>query len=310
VAHQIIGFADRYFLKFLHGLSSVGVYSIGATFGLALKLFLSAFEAAWTPFFLRLMHESNARQIFSTVSTYVVAALVLLTAGLCALAPDVVHLLTTSDYREAARVTPWVALGVMCQGFYLVGSIGLIITKRTKFYPVATGLAAVASVLANLLLIPKFGIVGAAWANLVAYATLAIVTSVFSWRVYPIPYEWGRLLKVLCAGAISYVVATTIVPGALPPIAGILVRGITTTGVYAIVLYLSGCFHAGELEAFRDWRNLALQRGPVAVADPVPTEVEMAGDIVATAPELGGEPIQPPPDPGKPLSRRSPNRNR
>ena len=86
VAHQVIGLADRYFLNAFGTLHDVGLYSIGASFGLALKLFVGAFEAAWTPFFLGVMREPNPQRVYATVSTYVVAVLVLLTAGLCAVA--------------------------------------------------------------------------------------------------------------------------------------------------------------------------------------------------------------------------------
>jgi O-antigen/teichoic acid export membrane protein len=300
VAHQIIGFADRYFLKFYRGLSDVGLYSIGATFGLALKLFLSAFETAWTPFFLGVMHDPDARRIYSTTSTYIVAALVLLVAGLCALAPDVVRLFTTPEYHEAARVTPWIALGVMCQGLYLVGSIGLVITKRTAFYPLATGLAAGASLLANMTLVPRFGIVGAAWANLVAYATLAIATSTFSWRVYPIPYEWSRLLRVAVAGAFGYSTAVWAVPEAVAPVAGLLLRGLATVSVYLGVLYVTGFFHAGELKALWSLRARTSQRSAIRVADPGSTDVEMAGEIISTASEPPADPFPDDPAPGAP----------
>ena len=81
------------------------------------------------------------------------------------MAPDLVRLTTTTDFHAAAAVTPWIALGVMFQGIYLVGSIGLVITKRTTLYPIATGTAAVVSLVGYALLIPRFGLLGAAWAN-------------------------------------------------------------------------------------------------------------------------------------------------
>ena len=58
---------------------------------MSLKLFLSAFEFAWTPFFLGVMREPDAKRIYRVVSTYIVAALVLLGLGLCATAPDLVR---------------------------------------------------------------------------------------------------------------------------------------------------------------------------------------------------------------------------
>ena len=53
---------------------------------------------------------------------------------------------------------PWIAVGVVLQGVYLLTSIGLNITKRTEFYPMATGLAAATSVGANLALVPRYGV--------------------------------------------------------------------------------------------------------------------------------------------------------
>ncbi len=81
IASQAIGLADRYFLNAYGSLRDVGLYSIGASFGLAPKLFLSAFESAWTPFFLGVMREPDAKRIYSTVSTYALAVPVVAGGG-------------------------------------------------------------------------------------------------------------------------------------------------------------------------------------------------------------------------------------
>lgn len=286
IAQQVIGVADRYFLKAFGSLSDVGLYSIGASFGLALKLFLSAFEAAWTPFFLGVMREPDARRIYSMVSTYIIAALILLLAGLSALAPDVVRLATTPAFHDAAIVTPWIALGVTFQGFYLVGSIGLVITKRTTMYPIATGVAAATSLLANGLLVPRFGMLGAAWANVLAYATLASVTTAFSWRVYPIQYEWSRLLRIALAGGLSYMAAASVVPLSAGSAAGLFLRGLVVVVAYVLALWLTGFFNPGELRLLREIRRRVLPPRTISEASPDVSEVEMAGEIVASAPEI------------------------
>jgi hypothetical protein len=68
--------------------SHIGIYGNGASFGLVMKLFLSAFEYAWAPFIFSTMKETDARRTFSIVTTYGVAILVLLTAGLSAVGTD------------------------------------------------------------------------------------------------------------------------------------------------------------------------------------------------------------------------------
>lgn len=284
VAHQVMSLADRYFLNLYRTLEDVGLYSIGASFGLALKLFLSALEFAWTPFYLGVMHEQNAKRIYSMVSTYVVATLMLLGMELCAVAPDLVRLFTSPAFHDAAAVTPWIAVAVMFQGINLVGAIGLVITKRTKVYPVATGIAAAVSVAANVVLIRRYGVMGAAWASAVAYATLAAVTVTFSWKAYPIRYEWSRLLRIVLAGSAGYAAAHWFVPESVPAAAGLVLRGAIAAAGYLTTLYVTGFFHPGEIRILRDIRaRLPARTRPRA--EPDRGTVEMAGDIVAAAPE-------------------------
>jgi len=284
LAHQVMSLSDRYFLNLYRTLEDVGLYGIGASFGLALKLFLSAFEFAWTPFFLGVMREPNATRIYSAVSTYIVATLVLLGMGLCAVAPDLVRLFTAPAFHEASAVTPWIALGVMFQGIYLVGSIGLVITKRTMRYPVATALAATVSVAANAVLVRRYGVMGAAWANALSYATLAVVTVTFSEQVYPIRYEWGRLLRIVAAGLVGYGLSSWLVPASMPAAAGLILRGTLAAAAYLATLYVSGFFHAGEMRVLRDIRARVMARPrPGAPIDR--SGVEMAGDVLAAAPE-------------------------
>jgi O-antigen/teichoic acid export membrane protein len=297
IANQVISVADRYFLNKFTTLADVGLYSIGATFGLGLKLFLSAFEYAWTPFFLGVMKEPDARDIYRKISTYIVAVLILLVAGLCAMAGEIVRLFTAPEFHGAAVVTPWIALGVMCQGLYLVGSIGLIITRKTSSYPIATGIAAATSVTANTLLIPRFGLMGAAYSQTIAYATLALVTIAFSQRAYPISYEWGRLARIAAAGLLAFAAGI-----ALPPyghtIVVLALRGLAVVGVYTLVLYVTGFFTPGEFRVLQDIRRRSRQKKPkVPIEALPPEEVEMAGEIVSSAPE-------PPVNPDSPAPRR------
>ena len=72
----------------------------------------------------------------------------------------------------AGQIVPWIGLGVGLQGIYLLTSIGLNITKRTAYYPVTTGLATVAALGANLVLVPRFGAIGAAWSNVISPNTI------------------------------------------------------------------------------------------------------------------------------------------
>jgi len=291
IANQAISLADRYFLNAHGTLRDVGLYSIGASFGLAPKLFLSAFESAWTPFFLGVMREKDAKHIYRVVSTYVLAVPALFVAALSAMAPDLVRLTTTRDFHAAAAVTPWISLGVMCQGIYLVGSIGIVITKRTMLYPIATGIAAAIGLIAYAVLIPEFGLIGAAWANALAYGALAVVTVTIALRLYPIRYEWSRLARIAVAAFAGYASAQWLIPETAP-LLGLLLRGSTAVAVYIACLFITGFFHAGELRRLQDLRSRVLRARAAPLPKAEPASIEMAGEILVAPAEPDADAIE------------------
>jgi O-antigen/teichoic acid export membrane protein len=293
VAQQVMAISDRYLLnRFLWtglgmperersaaALRDIGVYSIGASFALAMKLFLSAFEYAWAPFYFATMKEPGATRTFSTVTTYGLAILLLLAAGLSAIANDLVRLMTEPQFYGAARVIPWVAAGVVFQGLYLLTSIGLNITKHTEYYPVSTTVAAAVSIGANVILIPRYGMIGAAWSNLAAYGVLAATAMWFSQRFYPISYEWGRIARLVGAAVIVYALAVLAVPQSLTPAAGLLTRGCIVAAGFPLLLLVSGFFSRAERTRLR---ALAASVRPIRVVGAPSDTVELAGELVGS----------------------------
>lgn len=294
VAHQVIAVADRYLLTLFVSLREIGLYSVGVSFGLAMKLFLSAFEYAWAPFYFATMREPDARRTFRLVTTYGLAVLCLLAAGLAATSADVVRLMTKPAFYEAARVIPWIGLGVLFQGVYLLTSIGLNITKQTRYYPVATIAAAATSVGANLLLIPRHGALGAAWANTLAYLVLAVVGFLLSRRFYPMTYEWSRLSRVVVAALAAYVTAMALVPDGLPVIASLVLRGLIVLVSYPGFLLVIGFYRPEERDVLARVATRLRRRSSPAMVEESP---EMAGDVVATLPDETAEGPDPEPPP-------------
>ncbi len=294
-AQQITAIGDKFILPFFVTMDRVGVYGLAVSVGLAQKLFLSAFESAWAPFYYATIRESDAPRVFGTISTYGVAVLALLTAGVSAVGRDALKAMTHGrilrpfdpTWHDVSFVVGLTALGVFFQGIYLLTSIGLNITKRTQYYPVATIAAAVINVGLNLLLIPRMGIVGAGWANAVAYGVQAGLGYVLSQRFYRIEYEWGRIARVCGAAIVAYSVAITLpsIHLAVDPhktiaaLPDVLTRGTTVVVVFAGLLGVTGFFHSGELAALRALRRKGQPaQARVRAAD----STEMAGDIVAT----------------------------
>jgi O-antigen/teichoic acid export membrane protein len=161
------------------------------------------------------------------------------------------RLMTDPAYHEGWTVIPPITIAVTLQGWYLLTSIGMNITKRTGYYPIAAGLAAAANIAANVVLIPRLGIMGTAWSNVISYAVLAGVAFVFSQRFYPIPYEYGRLLRVVVAGLAAYFAAALLLPDIPRALVGLTARGAVVLIVYPALLGAIGFFHAREVARIR-----------------------------------------------------------
>ena len=278
IALQLMAVGDRFLLKFFGlPLELIGVYSIGVSFGLIPKIALGAFEYAWAPFYYATSKEPGAAKVFSTVTTYGVAVMALLTAGLAAIARDLLAVVTHGQYAAAEPVVTWIAIGVAFYGVYLLTSIGLNITKQTQFYPVATSIGVAINIALNVFLIPRYGIVGAAWANAATYALQASIAFSLSQRYYPIRYEGGRIARAVLAAVAAYAAAVAVPP--LPsPIAGVIVRGAIVVGVMAILLVATRFLKPDELRALNALRT-RFRTGPPETLPPETTE--MAGEIVA-----------------------------
>ena len=177
----------------------------------------------------------------------------------------------------SADIVAWTAVGVFFYGIYLLTSIGLNLTSRTEYYPVSTAIRRGLNIALNLVLVPRVGIIGAAWANGAAYAIQAGVACSLAQRFYPVTYEYGRLARAVAAGGAAYVVARLL---PLPlGLVGLFVRGATVVVVMGGLLWLTGFFDAEELQSLNARRRR--HRAGSVMAPPSDT-TELAGEIVAT----------------------------
>lgn len=248
LAQQGLDAGNKLLLNWYIPRAELGVYMNGFTLGTAIRFFTSAFETAWAPYYYATARQPDARAVFAKMTTYGVAVLTLLVAITVAAARDVVLLALTPDYLGAVRVIPLVALGMALQGVYLLTSIGLNITSRTRYYPVATFSALAVGLASGVLLMPRFGIAGAATAFLASTLTQTAVAFLFAQRAYPIAYEHGRIARVIAAGVVAAAAGLWMVPE-WPPLAGVAARSLMTMLVFGALLAASG-FLRGTERAF------------------------------------------------------------
>ena len=81
---------------------------------------------------------------------------------------------------------------------YTVLAIGIGRARRTQFNWIVSGAAAALNIALNFVLIPRYGMMGAAVSTAAAYVALFAGMTINSQQVYPVPYQWRRVLTLSC----------------------------------------------------------------------------------------------------------------
>jgi O-antigen/teichoic acid export membrane protein len=193
-------FSDRIFLVKLADTDEVGLYSVGVRIASAMVLLLTAFRLAWPAFAYSIDDEREAKRTYAYVLTYLVALTTWVATGLALLSPWIVDWIAAPAFAESSRVVGPLAFATVAFAAYIVVAIGVGRAKRTQFNWVVTGAAAAVNIALNLLLIPRYGMMGAAIATVAAYSTMFVGMVWWSQRIYPVPYQWRRVATAAGAG--------------------------------------------------------------------------------------------------------------
>jgi len=196
----VTNFSDRFFLVKLTDTSEVGLYSVGVRVASAMVLLLTAFRTAWPAFAYSIRSDEEAKRTYAWVLTYLIVLSTWIATALTLLSPWLVAWLTTPDFASASRVVGPLAFAAVSFGGYIVLAIGIGRARRTQFNWVITGLAAVVNVTLNLTLIPSYGMMGAAIATVAAYTVMFAGMAWWAQRIFPVPYQWRRVLTAAAAG--------------------------------------------------------------------------------------------------------------
>lgn len=248
----VTNFSDRFFLVKLADTDEVGLYSVGVRIASVMALLLTAFRTAWAPFAYSIEDDREAKRTYAFVLTYLVALTTWVATGLGLLSPWLVDWIAAPSFSSSSRVVAPLAFSVVLFAGYVVMAIGLGRMRRTQFNWVLTGAAAIVNVSLNLLLIPPYGMMGAAVATLASYATMFAGMTWWSQRVYPVQFQWRRLATAAGTG-VALVVLGKLAGGGL-------VVALALSLAYPLVLFALGFYLPAERKAIR--AQLARRTGP------------------------------------------------
>lgn len=248
IGSMVVQVADRPIMTRLvggaAGLSMAGIYGSCYKLGIFMMLLVNMFDQAWKPFVLERAEREGVDRLIARVLTYFAVLSCWAFLGIAFFVDFFVksplfhgRALFGPAYWSGLPIVPIVTLGYLFNGLYYVMLAPLMIDKRMKSVGVATWIGAAINIAVNVVAIPRWGMVAAAWATCVAYAAMVAAVWWLGRLTRETPYEWKRLAILAAWTALLWAPASRV--GLFPRIILAL--------AYPIGLRLSGFLHDEEV---------------------------------------------------------------
>jgi O-antigen/teichoic acid export membrane protein len=263
-----LNFIDRVILVRYAGLAEAGLYALAVKFAQAVNVLVRGFQLAWPPLAYSIRDDEEARRAYAVIVSWFVAGCAFVVVAMWLLSRWIVRALADPRFFESFEAIGLISIGVTLYALYMVLVVILGRTGRTGFNFPATAAATGANVALNLALVPPLGIVGAGLALVASYLVVLAMMYAFTQRLFPVPYEWGRLARVVLVAALLVGLGELLLPTAgWAGLAGRLGLWLA----YPPLLFASGFLTPTErrsLSILRRPRQLAARLGELRRAPP------------------------------------------
>ena len=205
---MILELSDRYILKYLTNLETVGLYNAGYKLGMFMLLIVMGFNMGWQPYFLKKSKYETGYIV--KIATFLLFLMGFIWVLLVLWTEDLVRLqfgnyfFIGKEFWPAVRIVPFVAGAYVFHGMYLLQLPGVYLNEKSTWIALVRGLGAVSNIILNFMLIPIYGIIGAAAATCISFFLMALTLYFINKQIYPVVYEWKNIFVIFMSALSLY----------------------------------------------------------------------------------------------------------
>lgn len=195
LAVDILSSFDKTMITAFRSSEETGIYSVAYTIGMAITVITTSVESVWIPWFTQKMNDNNKKAINEVAVKYLFGVTILCIAAMLCL-PEILKLFSDSSYWCGVYIIPPVVLASFITFLYSLSVDVEYYYKSTKRIAINTIIAAVMNVVLNILFIPKYGAIAAAYTTVISYVCSFIIhylgsrkldSALFSIKIYILP---------------------------------------------------------------------------------------------------------------------------
>lgn len=174
ISTTILSQSDRIMINNMIGSSEAGIYSFTYNIGNILLIITTSFNNAWVPWYYNNLKENNNEKIKEIMLKYMFLVTII-SISLMMVAPEIVKIMAPKTYWNGIKLVPLLILSGYITFLYTFAVNYEIYSKKTNLIASGSIITAAINLILNVLLIPKYGAVGATLATVISYLFLFIL---------------------------------------------------------------------------------------------------------------------------------------
>jgi O-antigen/teichoic acid export membrane protein len=236
LGHLLLNYADRYLIQLYLGSVSLGLYTAGYNLATHVtEVIIYPVAYAHTPIYMNILvnrGEKETKEFLTKVFTYFLLAMIPLVFGFMAIGKDLISVLASRKYEEVYTILGYVVVGQSIYACSLILNDGLLIRKKTYILRNVIIIACFVNVGINIILIPRYGILGAAQATLISNIFHTIVITYYAFKEFSFRIDYARIILYLVSSLVMFMVIRNI------HLEGRLLNLVGKVGIGAIIYFI------------------------------------------------------------------------
>lgn len=201
----ILNLSDRVFIERYFSTAEVGIYSLGYQIAGLVMIFSGAIKSAIDPHFYKISNENSyevAKKKLSGEFNYLIIVVFLIGFFIALFSKEAIQLFVDTKYLEAYKIVPIISLAYLIGHFSGYFNLMIYQSKKSIVVMYLMLFSALLNIGLNFLLIPIYGIYGAAWATVFSFSILFIISAIVSKKYYYIPLNYILIGILTIAGGL------------------------------------------------------------------------------------------------------------
>ena len=205
-------------------IAAVGIYGANYKIAIVMVMFIQAFRFAYEPFIFARAKDRGEDKLQSyrdAMKWFVICGMFIFLGVMTYM--DVLRHFIASSYFSGLKVVPILMIAELFFGVFFNLSLWYKLTDRTIWGTWLSLLGLAVTVALTVLLVPRYGYIGCAWAALGCYGVMMVASYIAGRIHYPIGYNVPRLTLYFLLGIALWIVGVAIAPTA-HPVWGMVIR--------------------------------------------------------------------------------------